>query len=65
MDIRSLSAQERISLAEELWESVRNNSDEVSVTNDQKQILDARLDALETDRELGDPWTDIKARFIG
>lgn len=64
MDIQSLSAPERILLAEELWESVRENSDEIVLTPDQIQLLDSRLKALEADGELGDSWVNVKTRIL-
>ena len=62
MDIQSLSTPERILLAEQLWDSVRDNSDEIEVTPDQGKLLESRLAALEADGELGDSWNNVKAR---
>ncbi len=64
MDIQSLSAAERILLAEELWDSVRNISDEIEVTASQVEILESRLTALEADGDLGDSWENVKSRII-
>ena len=64
MDIQSLSASERILLAEKLWESVRLKSDEVELTPEQMEILGARLSALEADGELGDSWEAVKDRIL-
>ena len=62
MDIQSLSTPERILLAEQLWDSVRDKSDEIEVTPDQVKLLESRLSALEADGELGDSWNNVKAR---
>ena len=62
MDIQSLSTPERILLAEQLWDSVRDKSDEIEVTPDQGKLLESRLAALEADGELGDSWNNVKAR---
>jgi len=64
LNIQSLSAPERILLAEELWESVRTNSDEVELTQDQMKLLDSRLAALKSDGELRDSWSKVKARIL-
>ena len=64
MDIQSLSTPERILLAEELWDSVRTKSDEIEVTPEQIELLESRLMALETDRDHGDTWEDVKKRVI-
>ena len=54
MDIQSLSTQERIHLAEQLWDSVRDKSNEIEVTPEQIKLLESRLEALQSDGELGD-----------
>lgn len=63
MNIQSLSMAERILLAEELWESVRSNSDEIEVTAEQIELLESRLTALDADGELGDSWENVKERI--
>jgi putative addiction module component (TIGR02574 family) len=62
MDIQSLSIPERILLAEQLWDSVRDKSDEIEVTPDQVKLLETRLSALEADGDPGDSWNNVKAR---
>ncbi len=64
MNIQSLSTPERILLAEELWESVRAKSDEIELTSEQRELLDARIKSFEADGELGDSWADVKARLL-
>jgi len=63
MDIQSLSTPERILLAEQLWDSVRDKSDEIEITPEQIRLLESRLAALEADGELGDSWNNVKARI--
>ncbi len=63
MDIHSLSTSERILLAEELWDSVHDKSDEIEVTPEQKELLEARLAAYEDDGDPGDTWENVKARI--
>ena len=63
MDIQSLSTSERIRLAELLWDSVHDRSDEIELTPEQKQLLEARLAAYEEDGDPGDTWENVKARI--
>jgi putative addiction module component (TIGR02574 family) len=63
MDIHSLSTPERILLAEQLWDSVRDKSDEIEVTPDQVKLLESRLAALKSDGDLGESWENVKARL--
>ncbi len=64
MDIQSLSTPERILLAEQLWDSVREKSDEIEVTPEQIKLLESRLVALESDGDLGDTWENAKERAV-
>jgi len=64
MDIQSLSPPERILLAEQLWESVRTESNSLSLTEPQVQILENRLAALATDGDLGDSWGSVRKRIL-
>ena len=64
MDIQSLSTQERIHLAEQLWDSVRDKSNEIEVTPEQIKLLESRLEALQSDGDLGDTWENVKTRVV-
>lgn len=64
MNIQELSVSERIILAEQLWESVRGEVSQVELTEAQKQVLDERLAAFESDGDLGDSWAAVKNRIM-
>jgi len=63
VDIQSLSTPERILLAEQLWDSVRDKSDEIEITPEQVKLLESRISALEVDGDIGDTWENVKARI--
>ena len=63
MDIHSLSTSERILLAEELWDSVHDKSDEIELSPEQVNLLKARLAAYDKDGETGDSWENVRARI--
>lgn len=63
MDIQLLSTSERILLAEKLWDSVRENSDQVELTPEHVEVLNERLDALSTDGDKGESWDIVKKRI--
>ena len=65
MDIQALSTFERILLAEQLSDSVYENSNEIELSSEQIELLDSRLAALESDGDLGDIWENVKARISG
>lgn len=64
MEIQSLTASERILLAEALWDSVVAEGTEIELTEPQKEELDRRLAAFEIDHDAGSPWSSVKARIL-
>jgi len=60
INIQLLSQSERILLAEELWDSVAENQDNLEVTESQKKILEERLAAYEASPEEGTSWEEVK-----
>jgi len=65
MELQKLSASERITLAEKLWDSVLEDNAEIKLTDSQKNALDRRLAAYAKDHDSGSPWREIKDRIIG
>ena len=63
LDITSLSAAERIQLAEDLWDSVAAETGGLPLTVAQQAELDRRLVDLERDPEAGEPWEAVRARI--
>ncbi len=67
LDIESMSAEERLELLEQLWDSLRKTPSSVPLTDAQEQELDRRLDDLEADIEsgapLGIPWDEVLQRI--
>ena len=63
LDIDRLTPDERIQLAEELWNSLHAAPGEVALTPAQEDELDRRLDAYREDRAPGEPWRDALAKI--
>ena len=63
MDIRSLSPADRIKLAEQLWDSVLEHSDDIELSPEQIELLESRIAAFEADGDPGDTWENVKARI--
>lgn len=61
IDIKKLTPEERLSLLEEIWDSLEH--DEVPLTEPQRQELERRLDDLEHDRDRGIPWDEVLRRI--
>ncbi len=56
LDINRLTPEERIRLAEELWNSLLDEPEVVPLTQAQAEELDRRLDAYREDSDPGEPW---------
>jgi putative addiction module component (TIGR02574 family) len=63
LDIASLTAQERLNLLEELWDSLAAAPEAVPLTESQRAELDRRLDDLDREGPVGIPWEEVLSRI--
>ncbi len=56
-DVKRLSPEERIELAEELWDSLAE--EDIVLTPEQLEELEQRRARLERDGPRGRPWRDV------
>ncbi len=61
-DFSDLTPEERIQLAEDLWESLAAEPSTVPLTAAQAQELDRRLEAYRRDGDPGRPWEEVLDR---
>lgn len=57
-DFRHLNADERIQLAEELWDSLSELPESLPLTSAQAEELDHRVEEYRQDRDPGIPWRE-------
>ena len=62
-DILRLSASEQIQLVQDIWDSITEVPDSVTLTDEQKAELDRRLDTYHMDPNAGSPWSVVRERF--
>ena len=62
-EILKLSVEERIRLAEEIWDSVAADEEALPVTQAQKDELDRRLDDLARNPDAGRPWEEFRSEL--
>ncbi len=58
IDINGLSPAERLELIEELWDSLAEHQDMLALTDAQREELDRRIDEMDHDSTLGEPWRE-------
>ncbi|MBD2250307.1 addiction module protein [Nostoc parmelioides] len=63
IDISQLSVAERIQLAEDLWDSISGQAEEVPVSEVQQQELDRRLASYQQNPANGSSWEEVKKRL--
>ena len=63
-EAKKLSIPDRISLVEEIWDSIAEENEAFELTDDQKRELDRRLEAARTNAVVGRTWEEIKAEFM-
>ena len=62
-EIRALSVEERIELAEAIWDSVEEEGEDCDLTDAQKRELERRLAAYEANPDDVIPWETVKQRL--
>ena len=62
-NIASLTPEERLSLLEQLWDSLAVVPEAIPLTEAQRAELDRRLDELEAEGPVGIPWDEVLSRI--
>lgn len=63
VDIEAMNVEERLSLIEQLWESLRNTPTEIRLAPEQETELARRLDELDRGEVTGQPWEELRDRL--
>ena len=64
-DALDLSIPERIQLVEDIWDTIAIGADSVGFTEEEKKVIDERLEAYHQNPDLGSPWEDVLKRIVG
>jgi putative addiction module component (TIGR02574 family) len=62
-DTLILSIPERIQLVEDIWDTIAEQADSIDLTEDEKKLIDQRLEAYHKNPEAGSPWEDVYKRI--
>jgi len=63
-DTLGLSIPERIQLVEDIWDTIAANANSVELTDDEKEIIDERLESYHQNPNLGSPWEKVFKRIL-
>lgn len=61
---KKLSIPERLTLVQEIWDSIAEDNEYFELTEEQRQELDRRLESFRTNPSQGRTWEEIKAEFL-
>lgn len=64
VDISQLSVAERIQLAEDLWDSIFEQQEELTLSEAQQAELDRRLENYQKNPTSGSSWKEVKKRLV-
>jgi putative addiction module component (TIGR02574 family) len=62
-DTLELSIPERIQLVEDIWDTIEAQADALELTDEEKKMINQRLDAYHKNPEAGSPWDDVYKRI--
>ena len=62
-EVLGLSVPERIQLVEDIWDSIAEVPETVSLSDEQKAELDRRLEAYHQNPDEGSPWGIVRERI--
>jgi len=62
-DVLELPISERLQLVEDIWNSIAAVPEKLELTEEEKRLIDERLQARERNPEAGSPWEDVYARI--
>jgi putative addiction module component (TIGR02574 family) len=63
-DIAEMPIEERIQLVEDIWDSIAELPESVSVPEWHKEELEKRLDAYHANPAEGTPWGEVKDKLL-
>ena len=62
LDFSHLSLNERLQLAEDLWDSI--DDEQIPIPDWHREELDRRLTAYQADPKAGIPWEEVRERLL-
>ena len=63
-DTLSLSIPERIQLVEDIWDTIAMGVNAVQLTDEEKNIIDKRLESYHQNPDVGSSWDEVYARIV-
>ncbi len=62
-DVLELPVQERLQLVQDIWNSIADAPEALALTEEDKELIDQRLEARRRNPNAGSPWPEVYARI--
>ena len=59
-----LPVSERLQLIEDIWDSIAAAPEQLELTEEEKRLIDQRLQARDQNPSAGSPWEEVYTRII-
>ncbi|OGW33046.1 MAG: antitoxin [Nitrospirae bacterium GWC2_42_7] len=63
-DTLELSIPERIQLVEDIWDTIVVDADSLELTEEDKKIINERLEAYHRNPDTGAPWSEVYKKIV-
>ena len=63
-DTLKLSIPERIQLVEDIWDTIASDTESIELTENEKEIIEERLEAYHKNPDAGSPWDEVYKRIV-
>jgi putative addiction module component (TIGR02574 family) len=63
-DTLKLSIPEHIQLVEDIWDTIASETESIELTENEKKIIDERLEAYHKNPDEGSPWDEVYKRIV-
>jgi len=64
-DVLTLPVPERLQLVEDIWNSIADTPDALELTQEEKRMIEERLESRRRNPDAGSPWEEVRARITG
>lgn len=61
--IKRLTVPERVQLVQDIWDTLQPTAEQLPLTEEQRELLDRRLEEHRRDPSSAVPWEEVKARL--
>jgi len=62
-DVLTLPVKERLQLVEDIWNGIADVPEALELSEEDKKLIDERLEARQRNPNAGAPWAEIYARI--